>query len=91
MPTPTLFTRLVVSNFLAQQPDWKTLCGHITYYDPCRDYTKIKVPEMSKNFGYGYQRELRIAFEAKRHVRSNLEPIFLKIDPKKDFSGLLSI
>lgn len=88
---PALFTQRVVSHFLAQQPDWAPLHGPVTYYDPYRDYTKIKIPEMSKHFGYAYQREVRIAFKATRPVRSTLQPVFLKIGSMADFCDLVSV
>jgi len=88
---PTLFTQRLVSSFLAREPEWEPLHGPVTYYDPYRDYTKIKVAEMSKHFGYSYQREVRIAFKARRPIRSKLEPVFLKIGPLSDFAELLSV
>lgn len=88
---PALFTQRLISSFLAQQPDWAPLHGPVTYYDPYRDYTKIRVPEMTKHFGYSYQREVRIAFQATRPMRSPLEPVFLKIGPMSDFAELLSV
>jgi len=88
---PALFTQRIISHFLAQQLDWEPLHGPVTYYDPYRDYTKIRVPEMSKHFGYGYQREVRIAFKAKGPIKSALEPVFLKIGPMNDFAELLSV
>lgn len=86
---PVVFTQRVISAFLAEHPDWQLLHGPVTYYDPYRDYTKIKVPEMSKHFGYGYQREVRIAFKATRSVKTALQPVFLKIGPTKDFADLI--
>lgn len=88
---PALFTQRLISHFLARQPEWEPLHGPVTYYDPYRDYTKIKVPEMSKHFGYSYQREVRIAFKARRPIRTKLEPVFLKIGPLSDFAEILSV
>lgn len=86
---PILFTQRVISAFLAQYPDWQPLHGPVTYYDPYRDYTKITVPEMTKHFGYWYQREVRIAFKATRPIKTALKPVFLKIGPLKDFADLI--
>jgi hypothetical protein len=44
---------------------------------------------MCKHFGYAYQREVRIVFRSKRHVRQPLAPVFLKIGPITDFAELL--
>jgi hypothetical protein len=86
---PGLFTQRVISHFLAQRPDWEPLHGSVTYYDPYLDHAKIKVPEMSKHFGYAYQREVRIAFRSKRSIRAGLQPEFLKIGPMTDYAQLI--
>lgn len=86
---PILFTQRLVSHFLAKRPDWEPLCGPVTYYDPYRDYSKVKVAEMSKHFGYAYQREVRIAFRAKHSVSADLQPEFLKIGSMTDYAELV--
>jgi hypothetical protein len=86
---PTLFTQKVISYFLSQNPEWHSMHGPVAYYDPYRDYTKVRVPEMCKHFGYAYQREVRIAFRSKRAIRSPLSPIFIKIGSMTDFADLL--
>jgi hypothetical protein len=85
---PIVFMQRVISYFLARHPDWEPLHGPVTYYDPYRDYTKMRVAEMSKHFGYTYQREVRIAFRAKAPVPSVL-PVFLTIGPMTDFAELI--
>jgi len=86
---PALFTQRIISSFLAKWSDWVPLNGPVTYYDPYLDYRKIKTPEMSKHFGYSYQREIRIALRAKRRPRSNLQPEFLTIGSMADYAELL--
>jgi hypothetical protein len=88
---PGRFTQRVISHFLARHPEWKPLHGPVTYYDPYRDYTKVKDPEICKHFGYAYQREVRIAFRSIGDVRAPLEPVFLKIGPITDFAELLPV
>ncbi|PZO73475.1 MAG: hypothetical protein DI640_10555 [Sphingomonas taxi] len=87
---PVRFTQQVISNFLAAYPDWEPLEGPVTYYDPYLDYTKFRVPEMAKPFGYSYQREVRIAFKPRRRPAKKLDPIFLKIGPMDEYAELLS-
>lgn len=61
----------------------------MTYYDPYLDYTRFKVPEMAKHFGYAYQREVRIAFRSKRRTVRPLEPVFLEIGSMEDYADLV--
>ncbi len=56
---PPKFTQRVISSFLASWLDWDAMAGPVTYYDPYLDYNKVTTPEMSKHFGYAYQREVR--------------------------------
>ncbi|MGB3317835.1 MAG: hypothetical protein WA978_04090 [Sphingopyxis granuli] len=86
---PVRFTQRVISAFLARCPDWMPLEGPVTYYDPYRDYTTFRTPEMAKPFGYSYQREVRIAFKPKRRPASRLQPQFLNIGPMDDYAELL--
>ena len=88
---PAQFTQRVISGFLAAWPDWEPLHGPVTYYDPYLDYTKVTTPELSKHFGYSYQREVRIAMRAKRRPRSDLQPEFLTIGPMTDYAELLTV
>jgi hypothetical protein len=85
---PNRFAQRVISSFLARFADWKPLYGPVTYYDPYRDYTKIRVHEMSKPFGYAYQREVRIVMQAKRRPRETLQPEFLDVGPMDDYAEL---
>lgn len=87
---PIRFSQRVISAFLARFSDWKPHYGPVTYYDPYRDYTKVRVHQMSKHFGYAYQREVRIVMEALRSPRHALEPQFLDIGPMRDYAELLS-
>jgi len=87
---PVRFTRRVVSSFLVRFPDFEPLVGPVTYYDPYRDYTKFRVPEMAKHFGYSYQREVRMAFRPRSRFRGPMEPVFLDIGPMGDFADLLT-
>lgn len=86
---PVRFTQRVISAFLAAYADWEPLEGLVTYYDPYLDYTKFRVPEMAKPFGYSYQREVRIAFKPRRRPATKLEPIFLNIGSMEDYAELL--
>jgi len=88
---PTTFTQRVVSHFLAMNPEWEPLLGPVTYYDPYRDHTKVRVPEMGKHFGYAYQREVRMAFQSIRPIKTALSPVFLKIGELTDIAELLSV
>ena len=87
---PPLFTQLVISNFLAQWPEWEPIVGPITYYDPYRDYSKLKTFEMSKHFSYSYQREVRIALISNIKTITPLHPRYIKIGPMMEYAELLS-
>lgn len=84
-----LFTQRLIAHFLALDSSWEAHEGPVTYYDPYRDYTKLKVPEMCKHFSYAYQREFRIAFRPKQRLRTALAPRCLRIGPMTDFAELL--
>lgn len=86
---PNKFAQRVISSFLARYPDWKPHYGHVTYYDPYRDFTKVRVHQMSKHFGYAYQREVRIVLEALRTPHQSLQPEYLEIGPMDDYAELL--
>jgi hypothetical protein len=85
---PVRFAQRVIASFLARYEHWKPLYGPVTYYDPYRDYTKVTVHEMSKPFGYSYQREVRIVMQAKRRPSEALQPEFLDIGPMDDYAEL---
>lgn len=87
---PNIFAQRLISSFLARWPDWEPAYGPVTYFDPYRDYTKVKVHEMSKHFGYSYQREVRIVLRATRRPWLALEPEFLDIGPMTDYAELVS-
>lgn len=86
---PDVFAQRLISAFLARWSDWEPEWGPVTYYDPYRDYTKVRVHEMSKHFGYAYQREVRIVLRAKRRPRADLGPEFLDIGPMTDYAELV--
>ncbi|WP_059286944.1 hypothetical protein [Aquitalea magnusonii] len=90
-PSPILFKQRLISSFLARFPDWIPMEGKVTYYDPYRDYTKFRIPEMAKHFGYAYQKEVRVAFKPRSRVSTNLEPLFLSVGPMNDYADLISI
>jgi hypothetical protein len=87
---PSRFAQRVISTFMARFPDWKPHYGPVTYYDPYRDFTEVRVHQMSKHFGYAYQREVRIVMEAQRKPRQALNPEFLDIGPMNEYAELLS-
>jgi hypothetical protein len=86
---PDHFAQRVISSFLARWPDWNPVYGPVTYYDPYRDYTKMRVHEMSKHFGYSYQREARIVLRARGRLRAPLQPEFLDIGPMTGYADLV--
>jgi hypothetical protein len=86
---PDLFAQRLISAFLARWPDWGAEYGPVIYYDPYRDFDKVRVHEMSKHFGYAYQREVRIVLRARRRPRANLEPEFLDIGSMTDYADLV--
>lgn len=88
---PGLFKQRLISAVLAQHPGWEPLEGLVTYYDPYRDYSKFKVPEMAKHFGYAYQKEFRIAFRPPLAARGNLAPIFLSIGSMRDYADFVTV
>lgn len=87
---PNRFAQRVISSFLARYSNWKPHYGPVTYYDPYRDFTKVRVHQMSKHFGYAYQREVRIVMESLRTPRQALQPEFFDIGPMNDYAELLS-
>ena len=86
---PIRFSQRVISTFLANWPEWEPMYGPVTYYDPYRDYTKARIPEMSKHFGYAYQREVRVAFRDRQLIRTALQPRFLTIGSMTDYAELV--
>jgi hypothetical protein len=86
---PERFKRRLAEAFFAHRPGWQPMSGAVTYYDPYRDYSKFRVPEMAKHFGYAYQREFRIVFRARRAVASDLEPLFLSVGPMAEYADLV--
>lgn len=85
---PDRFVQRIISAFLLARPGWEPLFGPVTYFDPYHDYSAWKVAEMSKHFGYAYQREYRIAFRAPKVSPTPLAPEFLEIGPMSDYAEL---
>jgi hypothetical protein len=83
------FEQAVISNFLNLYPEFEPLSGEIVYYDPYRDYDKVHVPELSKQFEYAYQREYRIIFKSKIKKIATPEPLQIKVGNIKDYCTLL--
>ena len=88
---PVHFSQRVISAFLAKWPEWEPIYGPIAYFDPYRDYNKVRVPEMSKHFGYAYQREIRIAFRAKQSTVTGLQPEHITVGSMTDYADLVGI
>lgn len=88
---PEYFKQRLIASFLVRFPDWEPMEGKVTYYDPYRDYTKFKTPEMAKHFGYAYQKEVRVAFRPRCRITTNLEPLFLFIGSMMDYADLVSL
>lgn len=86
---PALFVRRLITAFSARVPGWLSTSGKVTYYDPYRDYSKFRVPEMAKHFAYAYQREFRVAFKPRRHPTNAFEPLFLSIGTMTDYADLI--
>ncbi|MFN3780052.1 MAG: hypothetical protein ACT6R7_11010 [Brevundimonas aurantiaca] len=87
---PDRFVQRVISAFLLARPGWEPQFGPVNYFDPYHDYDAWKQPEMSKPFGYAYQREYRIVFRCPKTLRAPLAPEFLEIGPMADYAELLS-
>ena len=87
---PDRFVQRIISAFLLSRPGWEPVFGPVTYFDPYHDYSAWKTPEMSKHFGYAYQREYRIAFRCPTTLKAALAPEFLEIGPMTDYAELLS-
>ncbi len=61
------------------------------YYDPYRDYTKFRVPEMAKHFGYSYQKGARIVFRLPQKTSLLLEPVYQTIGSMTDYADLVAV
>jgi hypothetical protein len=88
---PALFEQRLVSAFLAEHPGWKQMGGPITYYDPYRDYTSFKTPEMAKHFRYAYQKEYRIAFRNRDGHGQTYAPKFFNVGPMTGYADFLTV
>lgn len=88
---PALFKQRLISTFLARFPGWTPMAGSVIYYDPYRDYTKFRVPEMAKHFGYAYQKEARIVFRPPQKPSAPLEPVHLTIGSMRHYADLVAV
>lgn len=88
---PDIFKQKLISTFLARFPGWMPMEGSVIYYDPYRDYTKFRVPEMAKHFGYAYQKEARIVFRPRQKQSVPLEPVHLAIGSMRDYADLVTV
>ena len=88
---PELFKQRLISTFLARFPGWMPMEGSVIYYDPYRDYTKFRVPEMAKHFGYAYQKEARIVFRPRQKHSAPLKPFHLSIGSMRDYADLVTV
>lgn len=88
---PIRFKQRLISTFLAYFSDWEPLEGKVIYYDPYRDYSKFKIPEMAKHFGYAYQKEVRVAFRPRFRLTTPLKPLHLSIGPMSEYADLLCV
>ncbi|MCS4493429.1 MAG: hypothetical protein G3W58_08655 [Pantoea ananatis] len=89
--SPEIFKQKFISTFLALFGDWIPMEGRVTYYDPYRDYTKFKIPEMAKHFSYAYQKEFRIAFRSRSRISTNLEPLYFSIGTMSDYADFIHL
>jgi len=87
---PEIFKQRLISTFLARYPGWIPMHGSVTYYDPYRDYTKFRLPEMAKHFGYAYQKEARIVLRPPQKLSVALEPLNLTIGSMRDYADLVA-
>lgn len=87
--SPEVFKQRLISSFLARFSDWVPMEGKVIYYDPYRDFTKFRIPQMAKHFGYAYQKEFRIIFTPQRPVRGGLEPVFLSIGGMAEYADFV--
>jgi hypothetical protein len=83
---PVRFKQRLISTFLAHYAGWEPLEGKVIYYDPYRDYSKFKIPEMAKHFGYAYQKEVRVVFRPRSKISTPLEPLNLSIGSMRDYA-----
>lgn len=86
---PVLFKQRLTSAVLARLPGFEMLSGKVTYYDPYRDYSKFRTPELAKHFGYAYQHEARIVFRPRVRTEK-LAPIFVSVGPMGDYADLVA-
>lgn len=88
---PVRFKQRLISTFLSRFPDWIPYEGSVIYYDPYRDYSKFRIPQMAKHFGYAYQKEVRVAFCPRKKPSSPLEPLHLTIGPMNEYADIVTV
>jgi hypothetical protein len=86
---PGLFQKRLVGSTGSRLSGWRWSGGPVAYYDPYRDYSKFRNPEMAKHFGYAYQKEYRIAFRPPGRPPTNLEPLYLSLGPMTDYADFI--
>lgn len=86
---PERFRQALTRAVLEQRPASQPMSGRVTYYDPYRDYSRVRVPEMAKPFRYAYQLEFRFVFRPRRRPRNGLQPMFLSIGSMADYADLV--
>ena len=86
---PERFRKALTRAVLEQRPAIRPMSGRVTYYDPYRDYTKVRVPEMAKPFRYAYQLEVRFVFRPRRRPLNGLAPMYVSIGPMSEYADLI--
>lgn len=86
---PERFRKALTKAVLEQRSASKAMSGRVTYYDPYRDYAKVRIPEMAKPFRYAYQLEVRFVFKPRRRPRNGLQPMYLSIGSMTDYADLI--
>lgn len=86
---PERLKRALNRAVLEQRPAIQPMSGRVIYYDPYRDYTRFRQPELAKPFRYAYQLEHRFVFRPRRRPLNGLEPMFLTIGPMTDYADLV--
>lgn len=86
---PERFKKALNRAVLEQRPAIQPMSGRVIYYDPYRDYTRFRQPEMAKPFRYAYQLEHRFIFRPRRRPLNGLEPMFVTIGPMAEYADLV--
>jgi hypothetical protein len=85
---PSAFLTRVEAVIQDRLPGWRSLAGHVEYYDPLQvNPREIQLP-MSKHFRFAYQEEVRLASIPPAPVKE-LEPIFITVGSLEDVAELV--